>query len=161
MSKITVARTAGFCFGVDRAVKIVYDELENKSRVATLGPIIHNPDVVKDLESKGVKIISSLDEADGEKVIIRSHGVGRSVYDELNERKIDYIDATCPFVERIHKIVNEKSEEGFVILLAGDKDHPEVKGIAGFCSGEYYIFADENELEKFFLKNLSFREKKN
>lgn len=160
MSKITVAKTAGFCFGVDRAVKIVYDELEKKSRVSTLGPIIHNPDVVNDLEAKGVKTISSLNEADGEKIIIRSHGVAKSVYDELKKRKIEYIDATCPFVERIHKIVKEKSEDGFVILVAGDKDHPEVKGIAGFCSGEHYIFADENELEKIFLKNLSFREKK-
>lgn len=160
MRKITVAKTAGFCFGVDRAVKIVYDELQKKEKVATLGPIIHNQDVVDDLKSKGVKIVDEVSDVNDEKLIIRSHGVKKSVYDEISENNIEYIDATCPFVERIHKIVKEMSDNGYFILVAGDKNHPEVEGIVGHCTSQYYIFADETELFEFFKKNLDFREKK-
>ncbi|MGN1086229.1 MAG: bifunctional 4-hydroxy-3-methylbut-2-enyl diphosphate reductase/30S ribosomal protein S1, partial [Porcipelethomonas sp.] len=133
MAEIKTAKTAGFCFGVDRAVKLVYEELEKHSgKVATLGPIIHNRDVVEDMKKRGVRIIESVDELEpGEKAVIRSHGVGRKIYDELAQKGNEYIDATCPFVARIHKIVREKSQEGYFILIAGDKNHPEVQGIVG------------------------------
>ena len=113
MAEIKVARTAGFCFGVDRAVKLVYSELEKSGKkVATLGPIIHNADVVNDLKSKGVRIVDSVSELrEGEEAVIRSHGVGKEIYEELEKKGNPYIDATCPFVARIHKIVGERKAE--------------------------------------------------
>ena len=162
MAEIKVAKSAGFCFGVDRAVKLVYGELEkgNKS-VATLGPIIHNADVVNDLTDKGVRIADSVDDLkEGEKAVIRSHGVGKKIYEGLEQKGNAYIDATCPFVARIHKIVREKTEEGYFILIAGDKDHPEVQGIVGHCDENYYVFKDEDQLKSFFSKNYKNLEKK-
>ncbi len=162
MAEIKVAKSAGFCFGVDRAVKLVYGELEkgNKS-VATLGPIIHNADVVNDLTDKGVRIADSVDDLkEGEKAVIRSHGVGKKIYEGLEQKGNTYIDATCPFVARIHKIVREKTEEGYFILIAGDKDHPEVQGIVGHCDENYYVFKDEDQLKSFFSKNYKNLEKK-
>ncbi len=153
MSRVTIAKSAGFCFGVDRAVKMVYGELAENSRVATLGPIIHNQDVVNDMKAKGARIIDSVDELeDGETVVIRSHGVGRDVYEKIKARGNRMLDATCPFVARIHKIVAEKTAEGCFILIAGDKNHPEVQGIVGHCDKNYYVFKDNFELKDFFEK---------
>lgn len=154
MSKVVVADSAGFCFGVDRAVKMVYSELENNTRVATLGPIIHNQDVVNDMKNKGARIIESVDELEAdETVVIRSHGVGRDVYEAIGAKGNRMLDATCPFVSRIHKIVAEKTKEGYFILIAGDKDHPEVQGIVGHCDENYLVFKDNFELKDFFEKN--------
>ncbi|MGN0633324.1 MAG: bifunctional 4-hydroxy-3-methylbut-2-enyl diphosphate reductase/30S ribosomal protein S1 [Oscillospiraceae bacterium] len=145
--KIFTAKTAGFCFGVDRAVKIVYNKLDNRNNVVTLGPIIHNRNVVADLERRGCKAVE-LDEVNGgQTVVIRSHGVSREVYSELERRGASYVDATCPFVDRIHKIALEKSQEGFTVLIAGDEKHPEVCGIRGFCDTESFVFADMDELK--------------
>ncbi len=153
MSKVTVAKSAGFCFGVDRAVKIVYGELEQNTSVATLGPIIHNQDVVNDMKSKGARIIESVDELrEGETVVVRSHGVGKAVYDRIAEKGNRMLDATCPFVSRIHKIVAEKTAEGYFILIAGDKSHPEVQGIVGHCDENCLVFKDNFELKDFFEK---------
>lgn len=162
MAEIKVAESAGFCFGVDRAVKLVYGELENGNEsVATLGPIIHNADVVNDLTNKGVRIADSVEDIkEEEKAVIRSHGVGKKIYDGLNKKGNAYIDATCPFVARIHKIVREKTEEGYFILIAGDKDHPEVQGIVGHCDENYFVFKDEYQLKSFFSKNYKNLEKK-
>ena len=161
MSKVTVARSAGFCFGVDRAVKLVYKELENGTKVATLGPIIHNQDVVNDMQAKGARIISDIDELEnGETVVIRSHGVGRDVYDRINPKGCRMLDATCPFVSRIHKIVAEKSAEGYFILIAGDAEHPEVKGIVGHCDENHLVFKDNFELKDFFEKKYENLKKK-
>jgi len=162
---ITVAKTAGFCFGVDRAIKLTYDALAEGKSVATLGPIIHNPSVVKELESKGVRIISAPSEAKaGETVVIRSHGVGSRITDELEKQNTEYIDATCPFVARIHRIVREKSSDGYVILIAGDDSHPEVQGIIGNvvenAQEGVFVFKDIDELQKIFEKNQNFFEKK-
>ncbi len=151
MSKVTVAKSAGFCFGVDRAVKMVYEELEKGTRVATLGPIIHNQDVVDDMTAKGARIISSVDELEeGETVVIRSHGVDREVYRQIEAKGNRMLDATCPFVSRIHHIVSEKTKEGYFILIAGDKGHPEVQGIVGHCDQNYLVFKDNVELSDFF-----------
>lgn len=151
--KILIAKSAGFCFGVDRAVKIVYNNLDTRSNVVTLGPIIHNPDVVADLESRGVHTINSCDEIlDGQTVVIRSHGVPKSVYDILNQKGNVVLDATCPFVSRIHNIVAEKSNEGYTILIAGDKNHPEIEGIKGHCVSDAYVFNDVNKLKLLFEK---------
>ncbi len=153
MSKVTVAKSAGFCFGVDRAVKIVYSELEQNTSVATLGPIIHNQDVVNDMKSKGARIIESVDELrGGETVVVRSHGVGRAVYEQIAAKGNRMLDATCPFVSRIHKIVAEKTAEGYFILIAGDSSHPEVQGIVGHCDENCLVFKDNFELKDFFEK---------
>lgn len=161
MPDITLARSAGFCFGVDRAVKLVYKELDKGGKVCTLGPIIHNQNVVDDLEKKGVRIIEKIDELEpDERVVIRSHGVGKSIYDEIAEKGNQCIDATCPFVSKIHKIVREKSEQGYEIMIAGDLFHPEVEGIVGHCIKKPVVFSDEQELKKFFLKNPEFLKKK-
>lgn len=155
--KIFVAKSAGFCFGVDRAVKIVYNKLDNRNNVVTLGPIIHNRNVVADLEARGCRAITLEEAGRGMTVVIRSHGVSRSVYEQLESLGADYVDATCPFVDRIHKIALEKSSEGCTVLIAGDKEHPEVCGIRGFCDTESYVFSDLTEL-KALLERLDTQE---
>lgn len=146
--KITKAETAGFCFGVNRAVNMVYDLLDSGKQVCTLGPIIHNPQLVAELEGRGVRIVSSPEEVkDGETLVIRSHGVEKSVYDDACNLGVDVADATCPFVAKIHKIVAENSAKGAVTIIAGDRDHQEVKGIIGHCLGEYFVVASEEELD--------------
>ena len=144
--KILLAKSAGFCFGVDKAVNIVYNLLNsNEKNICTLGPIIHNDQLVNDLKAKGVTVISDISEARAEgKVVIRTHGVTPDVYEKLEEYKLEAIDATCPYVKKIHKLVSEKYNEGCKIIIAGDRDHPEVKGINGWCGNSAYI-ADSPE----------------
>lgn len=161
MNNVTVAKSAGFCFGVDRAVKMVYNELEKNTKVATLGPIIHNSDVVNDMRAKGARVIENVDELlPEETVVIRSHGVGRDVYKAIEAKGNRMLDATCPFVSKIHKIAAEKSKEGYMILIAGDVNHPEVQGIIGHCEQNYFVFKDNFELKHFFEKNENFLKKK-
>ncbi len=157
--KICTAKTAGFCFGVDRAVKIVYNKLDNRNNVVTLGPIIHNRNVVEDLEARGCKAVELSEVRKEHTVIIRSHGVGQAVYDKLNEIGAEVVDATCPFVERIHKIAHEKSSQGYEIFIAGDADHPEVAGIRGHCVGESYVFGSCEEFENLVKKQDFFTKK--
>ena len=147
--QIILAKTAGFCFGVNRAVKLTYELLEQGRPVATLGPLIHNPQVVEDLESKGAITCDSVDDVpDGYEVVIRSHGVGQSVYDKISTRCLAYHDATCPFVTKIHKIAARAGAEGAMLLVAGDAKHPEVQGIVGHTTGKVEVFANLAELEK-------------
>ncbi len=150
-TEIKIAKTAGFCFGVKRAVDIVLSAADKDSQIATLGPIIHNTEMVRYLEQRGVYAIESPDEAEGRTVIIRSHGVARSVYDYLEERKINYIDATCPFVANIHKIASECCNED-MLIIAGDREHPEVKGIIGHCTSDFAVIKDSKELENLLNK---------
>ena len=146
--KILKAKTAGFCFGVDRAVKLTYQLAEEGHKVATLGPLIHNPQCVADLESKGVVTAAGLDDVPAEyEVVIRSHGVGANVYEAIAERGLVLHDATCPFVAKIHRIAKRASDEGKTLLVAGDKTHPEVQGIVGHTRGEVFVFADLDELK--------------
>ena len=147
--QIILAKTAGFCFGVNRAVKLTYELLEQGRPVATLGPLIHNPQVVEDLESKGAITCDSVDDVpDGYEVVIRSHGVGQSVYDKISTRRLAYHDATCPFVTKIHKIAARAGAEGAMLLVAGDAKHPEVQGIVGHTTEKVEVFANLAELEK-------------
>ena len=118
--EVIVAKSAGFCFGVEKAVESVYSEIEkNTGRIYTFGPIIHNEEVVRDLEEKGVTVINSVEElekmSDGT-VIIRSHGVPKKIYDIIEEQNLRIVDATCPFVKKIHNIVKEESEKGKKII---------------------------------------------
>ncbi|MDE5985133.1 MAG: bifunctional 4-hydroxy-3-methylbut-2-enyl diphosphate reductase/30S ribosomal protein S1, partial [Eubacterium sp.] len=152
-TEIKLAETAGFCFGVDRAVNLVYELVEKGEKVCTLGPIIHNSQLVSDLESKGVKIIDDISQCpQGYTVVIRTHGVEKSVIDCASEKNVDFINATCPFVLKIHRIVSEQ-EDGTVTLIAGDENHPEVMGIRSYCKGESFVFKNQDELEKILSKH--------
>lgn len=152
MKKIKLAKTAGFCFGVNRAVNLVYKLVEDGEKVCTLGPIIHNQQLVEDLKSKGVNDISSPDAcADGYKIVVRTHGIEKETLSDISNRGIDYIDATCPFVLKIHRIVSE-AEQGTVTLIAGDSNHPEVKGIRSFCVGSSHVFKNHEELAEIIDK---------
>ena len=151
--RIKVAKTAGFCFGVDRAVNMAYEVAEKCEKCSSLGPIIHNTSVTDDLQNKGVKIIDSPNLAQkGETVIIRAHGVTPDVYSKLTETGANICDATCPFVKKIHNIVSENSDGNIPVLIAGDSKHPEVIGIRGYCKGESYVFSNSEELEN-IVKN--------
>ena len=146
--EICLAKTAGFCFGVDRAVQMTCRLLDEGKKVATLGPLIHNPQVVADLERRGAVVVNSPREVPaGCQVVIRSHGVPQSVYDELAALGVPWQDATCPFVAKIHAIARRAGEEGVCLAVAGDKTHPEVQGIVGHTRGETFVFGDLAELQ--------------
>ncbi len=152
--KITLAETAGFCFGVKRAVDTVYELVESGQKVCTLGPIIHNPQLVGDLESKGVRVVEDVNDVlDNEILVIRSHGVPESVMQLAANLNVETVDATCPFVAKIHKIVKDASLKGQSILIAGDAKHKEVIGIIGHASGEVFVFEDEISLKKLLEEN--------
>lgn len=152
--RITLAKTAGFCFGVDRAVNMAYEIAGKGINAATLGQLIHNTYVTNLLAEKGVEIIDSPQQAHaGQTVIIRAHGVSESVYDELNAVGAKICDATCPFVKKIHTIVSDYSDEETPVLIAGDPAHPEVMGIKGHCKGQVFVFKNLSELEKILSEN--------
>ena len=158
MSKIEVilAKSAGFCFGVHRAVDTVYERTD-KENVYTYGPIIHNEEVVKDLESKGVRAISDVDEIEGMNdnatVIIRSHGVSKNVYDSIKAKKYEIVDATCPFVLKIHRIVEEESAKGKQIIIIGNEKHPEVEGIMGWSHSPVLVIDTVEKAKNMQLDN--------
>lgn len=151
---IKLAKTAGFCFGVKRAVETVYKQVaENEGRrIYTYGPIIHNEEVIKDMEKKGVTVLRSekeLEEVKDGIVIIRSHGVAKAICDNLKERGLSFVDATCPFVKKIHKIVMEESARGAHIVIIGNSEHPEVEGIKGWAGNEVSVIQDAREAMSF------------
>ena len=147
--EVKVAKTAGFCFGAQRAVDKVYELIDScPDRLFTLGPIIHNEEVVNDLEKKGVRVASEEELKtlpEGSTVVIRSHGVGKKVYDQLEECGLSYVDVTCPFVLKIHRIVEKESKAGSHIVIIGDPDHPEVVGICGWCIGPYTVIRTKQD----------------
>ena len=150
--KVTLAKSAGFCFGVKRAVEMVYKEAEMGKKVYTLGPIIHNEQVVQDLEQKGVRVIDTpeeLSKAEDATVIIRSHGISADVYHQLEDKKVRIVDATCPFVSKIHRIVEKKYQEGSCIVIVGNANHPEVEGINGWCNGAATVIGSVSEAENY------------
>ena len=147
--EVILAKTAGFCFGVKRAVDTVYKEA-GKKNVYTYGPIIHNSEVVNDLKKKGVEVINSREELEALEegtVIIRSHGVAREIYDLIHEKRLELVDATCPFVRKIHKIVEKAGNDGDQVIIVGSEHHPEVQGIKGWCTGEVHIISDAEQFE--------------
>ena len=153
---VELAKTAGFCFGVKRAVDTVYQQIEQYrgEKIFTYGPIIHNEEVIKDLRSHGVEVLNDEEElktADADVVVIRSHGVAKDIYDILEERGITCVDATCPFVKKIHKIVAEKSAEGSYIVIVGNGEHPEVQGIRGWAGEQVTVVQTQEDAERFEL----------
>ena len=157
--KIILAKSAGFCPGVRRAVDMVYEQTKEKEGIEpvyTYGPIIHNDEVVKDLEQKGVKVIHSLDELDHlvkGTVIIRSHGVSRHTCETIEAKGFHIVDATCPFVKRIHNTVEEQGKEGRDIIIIGNPDHPEVQGIRGWCLTPSTVIQTVDEAVSFSQQN--------
>ncbi len=151
--EIVKAKTAGFCFGVKRAVETVYDQINkvNHKPIYTFGPIIHNDEVIGDLKKKGVSVLYSKEDLmkleDGV-VIIRSHGVSKEIYDILEAKDIECIDATCPFVKKIHKIVREESEKGNQVVVIGNPEHPEIIGIVGWSCTPVIVVQSVQEAEE-------------
>lgn len=151
---IVVADTAGFCFGVNRAVSMINKLLDEGKKVWTLGPIIHNTQMVNELASKGVEIAEKPEDVSkGATLVLRSHGVPLNIIEKVKSLNIDYVDATCPFVSKIHKIVYDASCNGKKVFIAGNKNHPEVIGIRGNCVSESFVFKDHSELENLVKNN--------
>ena len=153
MKEVILAKSAGFCFGVQRAMDTVYAEADKKN-VYTYGPIIHNTEVVNELESKGVKAvndISEIPEPEKSTVIIRSHGVSKAVYESIKNSGAKIVDATCPFVLKIHKIVKDASAEGDQIVIIGNEKHPEVEGIMGWSETPVHVVDTVEKAEKLKL----------
>ncbi len=160
--EVRLAKSAGFCFGVKRAVDKVYEQIETGKTIYTYGPIIHNEEVVSDLEQKGVQVIPGKEELQqlvetwqsgakdgkGGAVIIRSHGVPKEIHDMIENSMLECIDATCPFVKRIHRIVEKESLAGKHIVIVGNPGHPEVEGIIGWCSGPMTVLETEEEAKE-------------
>ena len=157
MSNVVLAKSAGFCFGVKRAVNMVYEEIDKaEGPIYTYGPIIHNDEVVKDFENKGVTVIKDLaqldDIAKGE-IIVRSHGISRKEYEIMEEKGFTVVDATCPFVRKIHKLVDEHSKLGEHIVIIGNPNHPEVCGIKGWVNGDAVTIIESKDEAKEFTVN--------
>ena len=159
--EVKLAKSAGFCFGVKRAVETVYEQIEKqktsdkKLAIYTYGPIIHNEQVVKDLEEKGVQVLESREELEALEegiVVIRSHGIGREICQIIEKKGLICVDATCPFVKRIHNIVEKESAGGKQILIIGNPGHPEVEGIRGWCSTPAVTVESEEEMENLTLE---------
>ncbi|MBQ7774558.1 MAG: 4-hydroxy-3-methylbut-2-enyl diphosphate reductase [Lachnospiraceae bacterium] len=152
--EVRLAKSAGFCFGVKRAVDKVYEQIETGKTIYTYGPIIHNEEVVKDLEEKGVQVIldkEALLKLREGTVIIRSHGVPKEIYDIIEQNGLECVDATCPFVKRIHNIVQKESAAGKHIIIIGNLGHPEVEGIMGWCDGSMTVLETEEEASEFII----------
>lgn len=149
--QVTVAKSAGFCFGVQRAVDTVYEQVEKGVRpIYTYGPIIHNEVVVQDLEEKGVQVLESqedLEQLNEGIVIIRSHGVGKEIYDQISAKGLNCVDATCPFVKKIHRTVEKESAAGRQIIIIGNDNHPEVEGIKGWCRHPALVIESAEQAE--------------
>ncbi|MBO5560143.1 MAG: 4-hydroxy-3-methylbut-2-enyl diphosphate reductase, partial [Firmicutes bacterium] len=150
---IMLAKSAGFCFGVKNAVKTAYEKAESEEKLYTYGPIIHNKVVTDDLAKKGVNVIDSLDKPLDGKVIIRSHGVPPDVYKKLDEKGLEYFDCTCPFVKKIHHIVEERHKNGMQVIIIGNAVHPEVIGINGWCGNSAVIINSAEEARNFEPKD--------
>ncbi len=153
--EIIRAKTAGFCFGVKRAVETVYQQTkqnQDEKPIYTYGPIIHNAEVVKDLEMRGVKVLNTIEELEAlEKgtVIIRSHGIEEGIYQKMKEKNLNIVDATCPFVKKIHNIVQKESKDGKHVVIIGNPQHPEVIGIKGWAGKSVTVIQTPQDAENF------------
>lgn len=149
--EILVAKSADFALEWKKRLKVFIRKLKQKKPIYTFGPIIHNEQVVEDLEEKGVSVIDTIEELENLQsgsVVIRSHGVPKKIYDAIEKQNLEIVDATCPFVKKIHNIVKKESEKGKRIVIIGNDNHPEVEGIKGWVVGEAIVIKDEEDIEK-------------
>ncbi|MDO5011630.1 MAG: 4-hydroxy-3-methylbut-2-enyl diphosphate reductase, partial [Intestinibacter bartlettii] len=157
--EVKIAKNAGFCFGVKRAMQMASDELDDTStKVYSLGPLIHNKQAVSKYEEKGLKVVEEIENIpSNERVIIRSHGVGENIYNEAENKSVKIVDTTCPFVKKIHKIVNDFYKKGYKIIIIGNKTHPEVVGINGWCHNSAIVIKTIEEIDSIeFDKNAKY-----
>ncbi len=146
--KIILAKQAGFCFGVKRATRIAFEAADKSQKTYTLGPIIHSPQVVGKLENLGIHALDSLDGIDSGTIIIRSHGVEQKEINEAQQKNLDIVDATCPFVKKAQDHVKSLSNAGYVVVVVGDADHPEVQGIVSYGSDTVFVVASGEDAKK-------------
>ncbi len=159
--ELKVAKTAGFCFGVNNAIETVNSLLSSGEKVCTLGSIIHNPQVVENFQSRGVLVVNDPAEVlQGYTLVIRSHGIALEVLEKIKEMDIKYVDATCPFVKKIHKIADVQTKNREMVLIGGDESHPEVIGIRSYCKGASYTFNKLEDLEKILNDHPELKENK-
>ena len=152
--KIILSEYAGFCFGVNKAVNIVEQLFENGKKVATLGPLIHNPSYIDDFKRRNGIIINSVDEIpEDTHLVIRAHGITKETLETINNSGVDYTDATCPFVKKIQNIINKESTENNIVLIAGDESHPEVMGFRSYCRGKSFVFRNNDEISDILKQN--------
>ncbi len=145
--KVIIANQAGVCFGVKRALDLVQSEAEKSEGLATLGPLIHNPQVVSDLEAKGVRVVKSLADADGGAIVMPSHGVPRDVMKSAEDAGLRVIDATCPFVANVHRRVETLASEGYLVVVVGDAGHSEVKAIKSAAGDDAIVISSPDEVD--------------
>ncbi|MCC0629359.1 MULTISPECIES: 4-hydroxy-3-methylbut-2-enyl diphosphate reductase [unclassified Clostridioides] len=152
---VKIAKNAGFCFGVKRAMKMAWDEVEkNDSGIYALGPLIHNKQAVAKYEEKGLKTVDEIDIIPNyENMIIRSHGVPEKIYKEAKDKKLKIVDTTCPFVKKIHTVVSEYHNKGYEIIVIGDMKHPEVIGINGWCENSAIVIKTLEQMENMEFDN--------
>ncbi|AOY77242.1 4-hydroxy-3-methylbut-2-enyl diphosphate reductase [Clostridium formicaceticum] len=149
--KVILADYSGFCFGVEKAIVTTFEELDKEDKnqkIFSLGPLIHNVQVVKELEARGVDVIEDIELVSEGSVIVRSHGVPKKIYEAADRKALTLIDATCPFVKRIQTIVEDHYKEGYTIVIIGNPQHPEVVGINGWCDNKALIIQEEEEVKK-------------
>lgn len=153
MVKIKIASTAGFCFGVRRAVELAENIAKDHEKVYTLGPLIHNPQEVKRLERNGIKSVKNGDRLNGCRLILRTHGIPSGEKRRLEAKKLNLVDATCPFVKRAQDIVKKLGEEGYQIIIVGEHTHPEVVGLVSYCKGKCSVVESKADLKDIKLGN--------
>ena len=147
--ELFVAKSAGFCFGVSRAIDMAYNEIEKNKKIYSYGPLIHNKEVTADLKKRGIDVIEGLEGKEEGTIIIRSHGVGKALYDEIAKKGLKWVDGTCPFVKRIHSIVEKAHEQKKQIIIIGSPNHPEVQGIHGWCQNAAVILEEIEQAKRF------------
>jgi len=146
--EILLAKSAGFCFGVKRATQMAFDAADQYQSLNSLGPLIHSPQMVKNLEARGIRVCKQVEDADGEAIVVRSHGVTAEELAALQESGKKIVDATCPFVTRAQEYAAELSREGYLVVLVGEAHHPEVQGIVSYASGEVVVIASPEEAKE-------------
>jgi len=149
--RLILAKQAGFCFGVKRATQMAFEAADKGGKTCTLGPIIHSPQVVKQLEEMGVKVLDNIKELDSGAIIIRSHGVTAEELQEANRRELEVVDATCPFVKKAQEHVKSLSQAGYDVVVVGDADHPEVQGIVSYARGKVYVAGSGEEARRLVI----------
>lgn len=148
--KIIVAKNAGFCFGVKRAMRLVDKARDEKNLLYTIGPLIHNPQVVERLKKQGINVIYTLDRLKQGRVIVRSHGADLSFFNKADEKGIEIVDATCPFVKNAQNLIRQLSKEGYKIVIIGEKKHPEVKGLVSYANTEVKVIQKSSQVKEVF-----------